>query len=187
MKFKILAAATALLLSACATGIPRDTAFSANADDAILVLPNATGHVLLTSVDPKTRRANGVFSEYVAVSGNRFAVQRVPAGTYIFTSHSFFFSESQPLKFECLRAGAPVFTVAAGTVNYVPMVDPGRWNGHGSRIEDHTWSDKANEALAQYPNIDAPVQEASLVEVAVPIPGQGYGCMKDSYRTLVNR
>jgi len=178
------AAASALLLSACATSIPKDTVFTAAAEDAILVLPNATGHVLLTSVDPLTETANGVFEEYLPVSGKQYAVQRVPAGTYIFTSHSFYFSEMQPLKFECLSRTAPVFEVKAGKVNFAPMVDPGRWNGQGPRIDKATATAMTKEALALYPNIDAPVEEASMVAVGTPMPAKGFGCMKDTYQTL---
>ncbi|NRA30973.1 MAG: hypothetical protein HRU11_12030 [Parvularculaceae bacterium] len=187
MGLRVLAAAAAtLVLAACAAGIPKDTAFSAQAEDAIVVLPNATGHVLLTSVDPVTQRKDGVFEEYLDVSGKTFVVQRVPAGTYIFTSHSFYSDAIQTLKFNCLNDAAPVFEVKAGTVNFAHMVDPGRWNGLGLTFEKSEWSAKLDEALALYPNIDAPVEEASMVQIGIPVPKKGYGCMGDSYRTVAS-
>ncbi|MEM9839515.1 MAG: hypothetical protein AAF830_10235 [Pseudomonadota bacterium] len=179
-----IAAAATLLLAACATGIPKDTAFTADAEDAIVVLPNGPGHVLLTSVNPDTASKDGVYEEYVAVSGEQYAVYRVPAGTYIFTSHSFYNDRTQSLAFRCLRLAAPVFEVEAGKVNVAPMVEPNRWNAREPAIDEATWTARSAEALALYPNIAAPVQEAELVAVGRPVAGEGYSCMKDSYETL---
>lgn len=169
----------ALALTACASGLPKDTPYSASSPDALLVLPNATGHIHLVSVDPDTRKANGNYSEYVDVSGESLVVQRVPAGSYILPSHSFIDHYSN-LRFACVSP-APVFKVKAGTVNLVPMADPGIWIGSGVKLAADDWAGAAKEVLAEYPNVNAPVEKATMLAIAAPTPAKGYSCMKDSY------
>ena len=179
--FKKLAAMLAFAsLAACANSIPKDTVFNQQADDAIIVLPNSTGHVLLASVDADTQTRTDDFWEYLSVSGNKFTVQRIPAGSYIFSSHSYT-DHNANLRFSCLSVAAPVFEVKAGTVNLAPMVDPGIWMSGGPNVDPETWPAMADAALAEYPNVSAPVEEAQLIAVGIPIGGEGFSCLKDRY------